>query len=364
MNTHLLARAVLWVGMFVSFGCTSAPSGGVNPPPIQELNNNTNKPYPPTTTGGTLASIERLDPALDALLAKDAQAEILVGGLDWCEGPVWVPAGSYLLFSDVPQNVVYKWKEGEGVKAFMKPSGYWGATPRGGEPGSNGLTLDHQGRLTLCQHGERRVARVEKDSSITTIADRYDGKRLNSPNDLCYDTKGNLYFTDPPYGLEKRLEDPKKELAFQGVYRVTPDGKISLATNEIKFPNGIALSPDERTLYVAESNPEKPVIWSFRVKEDGTLADKRVFFDAGPMAARKLKGLPDGMKVDNKGNLWATGPGGVLIITPEGKHLGTILTGQATANCAWGDDGSTLYIMADMYVARVKTKTMGTMPGK
>lgn len=226
------------------------------------------------------------------------------------------------------------------------------------------MTFDKEGRLVLCEHGERRVARLEKDGHTqTALADRFEGKRFNSPNDLCFDSKGDLIFTDPPYGLEGKLKDAKKELPFQGVYRRSADGKLTLLTREITYPNGLMLSPDEKVLYVAESNPDKPVIWAFDMKPDGSVANQRVFFDASAMAAKKLKGLPDGMKVDVQGNLWATGPGGVLIISPAGKHLGTILTGEATANCAWGDDGSVLYITADMYLCRVKTMTKGKMPG-
>ncbi len=326
------------------------------------MKNNTNKVFVAENASGTLGSIERVDPGLDALLAKDAKIEILAKGLDWSEGPVWSTRDNCLYFSDVPQNVVYRWKEGQGVAPYLKPSGYTGTTPRGGEPGSNGLTIDNDGRLVLCQHGDRRVARLEKDGTFATLVDRFEGKRFNSPNDLCFDAKGNLFFTDPPYGLVGNLKDPTKELPHQGVYRRSADGKVTLVTKEIKFPNGVALSPDERTLYVAESNGQKPVIWAHDLAADGTASNARVFFDAAPLAAKKRKGAPDGLKVDEKGNLWATGPGGVMIVSPEGKHLGSILTGEATANCAWGDDGSTLYVTADMYLVRVKTTTRGKMP--
>jgi gluconolactonase len=318
----------------------------------------------PTNGSGTLGTIERLDPALDQLLPKDAKLEILVQGLDWAEGPVWDARHNHLIFSDVPQNTAYQWSAGKGVSVYLKPSGYTGATPRGGEPGSNGLTMDREGRLVLCEHGDRRIARLEKDGKKTALADRYEGKRFNSPNDLVFDAAGNLFFTDPPYGLEGKLEDAKKELPFQGVYRITTDGQLRLVTKEIKFPNGIALSPDEKTLYVAASDPDKPVIWAFDLKADGTVGNGRVFFDAAALAAnKKLKGLPDGMKVDVKGNIFLGGPGGILVISARGKHLGTILTGEATANCAWGDDGSTLYVTADMYLCRIKTATRGKIPG-
>jgi gluconolactonase len=366
MNTNHIARWALTLPLWIGVGCKSTDRGGGRSaaPAKVALKNNTNAPMVAENASGTLGSIERLDPALDALLPKDAKIEILAKGLDWSEGPVWSKEMKALLFSDVPQNVVYTWTEQGGVAVHLKPSGYTGTTPRGGEPGSNGLTMDKEGRLTLCQHGDRRVARVEKDGKQTALADRFEGKRFNSPNDVIYDSKGNLLFTDPPYGLEKRLDDPKKEIPFQGVYRVVPGGKPALVTKEVKFPNGLALSPDEKTLYVAESNPDKPVIWAFDFKAaEGTASNQRVFFDASALAAKKLQGLPDGLKVDTAGNLWASCPGGIVILSPAGKHLGSILTGEKTANCAWGDDGSTLYITADMYVCRVRTSARGKMPG-
>lgn len=306
--------------------------------------------------------IERFDPALDELIAPDTQIEKLAEGFEWSEGPLWHRQGNYLLFSDVPKNVVHKWDPADGkVTDFLKPSGYTGDKQRGGEPGSNGLTFDAEGRLVLCQHGDRRVTRVEPDGKWTTLADKFGGKRLNSPNDLCFDKAGNLYFTDPPYGLEGKNQDPAKELDFNGVYLLRRNGALVLLTRGMTYPNGVALSPDEKTLYVAQSDPRQPIIRSFTVKEDGTLADAKILFDASPLMAGP-KGLPDGLKVDEKGNIFSTGPGGVLVISPEGKHLGTINTGQATANCNWGGDGSDLYITADMYLCRVKTKTKGKMP--
>ena len=307
----------------------------------------------------TLGSIERNDKAIDDLIAPDAKIEKLAEGFDWAEGPVWMKKGGYLLFSDVPQNVVFKWKEGEGVTKFLKPSGYTGSKPRGGEPGSNGLTTDRDGMLVLCQHGDRRVVRLEKDGRFTPIAQFYNFQRFNSPNDLDYKSNGDLYFTDPPYGLEKLNDDPAKELKQNGVYRVTPKGQVSLMIDNLTYPNGIAFSPDEKTLYVAVSDTNKPVIMSYDVKADGTLVNGRVFFDAAPLVAPDHKGVPDGLKVDRKGNLFATGPGGVLVISPQGKLLGSILTGEATANCNWGNDGSVLYITADMYLCRLQTKTKG-----
>ena len=314
-----------------------------------------------------MGSIERLDPALDKLIAPDAMIDRLAEGYEWAEGPVWVRrAGGQVLFSDVIKNIVHKWDRKTGqATPYLSPSGYTGSTPRGGEPGSNGLTLDPRGRLVLCQHGDRRVARLNDDKkTFTTLVDNYPGKKFNSPNDLCYDRKGNLYFTDPPYGLEGKNDDPKKELDFNGVYLLRKGGGLVLLTKEFTFPNGVALSPDQKTLYVAQSDPKAPIIKALDIRPDGTVTNSRVLFDASHLT-RGRKGLPDGLKVDHQGNIWTTGPGGVLILSKNGKHLGTINTGEATANCGWGGrDGSDLYITADMYLCRVKTKTKGPLPGR
>ena len=340
-------------------GCKSSDGKQTTSEPMSQRDETPKQNHP------AIGTIERLDPRMDALLPRDAKIERLTDAqFEWSEGPVWVSKEKHLLFSDVPRNVVHKWKEGQGVSDYMKPSGYTGATPRGGEPGSNGLTLDNEGRLVLCEHGDRRVTRVEANGKKTVLADSFEGKKLNSPNDCVFDSRGNLYFTDPPYGLEKNVDDPKKELPFQGVYRVSKDGRISLLTKDMSRPNGIALSPDEKTLYVANSDPQRPVWMAFDLDRDaGTVSRPRVHFDARDLVARKLKGLPDGLKVDRAGNLWATGPGGVLIIGADGKHLGTLSTGEATANCGWGEDGGTLYITADMYLCRIRTKAKGKLPG-
>jgi gluconolactonase len=313
-------------------------------------------------TGGA-PRVERLDPALDQLIAPDEKVEILAEGYDWSEGPVWIKDGGYLLFSDVPQNVIYRWKQGEGARPYLKPSGYTGSTPRGGEMGSNGLTLDRLGRLVICQHGDRRVVRMEAplanpQPKFTTLAERFEGKRFNSPNDAVIHSNGDLYFTDPPYGLVKQVDDPAREIPYQGVYRRATNGVVTLLTRDMTRPNGLAFSPDEKRLYVAQSDPAAAIWRVFDMKPDGTLGAGRVLFDATSMV-KKRPGLPDGLKIDSAGNLFATGPGGVLVISPEGKHLGTIVTGQATSNCAFGDDGSTLYMTADMYLMRVRLKAKG-----
>jgi gluconolactonase len=327
----------------------------------------------------TLPTFGRLikeDPRFDALVAPDAKIEVLASGMEWAEGPIWIAKGAvapqpamraagsdstsdgFLLFSDIPRNSIMKWKEGEGLSLFMKPSGYTGIADYGREPGSNGLTVDREGRLTLCEHGDRRIARLAWDGGKRTLADNYQGKRLNSPNDLVFKSNGDLYFTDPPYGLPKRADDPARELDFCGVYRVKPSGELTLLTRDMTLPNGLAFSPDEKMLYVAQSDPNKAVWMQFPVNADGTLGQGKVFRDVTAMT-KTLPGLPDGMKVDHQGNLFATGPGGIHVMAPDGTLLGRIETGQATANLNWGNDGSVLYITADKYLCRLKTKTKG-----
>jgi gluconolactonase len=307
----------------------------------------------------TIGAIERLDPAIDTLIPPDAVIEVLAEGFNWSEGPVWIEDGDYVLFSDVPENRIYRWKEGEGHSVWLEPSGYTGDVPRGGEPGSNGLLLDSEGRLVLCQHGDRRVARMDApltapETRFTTLADRYDGMRFSSPNDAVFDANGTLYFTDPPYGLPEGTGDPTRETPYNGVYRLGTDGEVTLLTDELSRPNGIGLSPDESTLYVANSDPERAIWMAYDLLPSGTVANGRVFFDATNLVSAENRGLPDGLKVDAAGNLFATGPGGVLVFSPDGRHLGTIRTTQATANCAFGEGGKTLYMTADSYLLRLR----------
>jgi gluconolactonase len=312
---------------------------------------------------GPQTRMDRKDPRFDALIPKDAALEQLGAGFAWSEGPVWDRKAGALLFSDIPNNVVNRWKAGEGVASFLKPAGYTGKEPfTGREPGSNGLTFDSRGQLVLCQHGDRRISRLNADRTFTTIVDRYEGKRLNSPNDLVYHSSGALYFTDPAYGLPKTFDDPGRELDFTGVYRFSADGKLTLLTKELKAPNGLAFSPDEKTLYVAQSDRERPIWMAYPVNVDGTIGQGRLLADASDLSKAGKPGAPDGLKVDVKGNLFATGPGGVWVIAPDGTHLGTIETGVPTANCAWGDDGSVLYITANDKLYRLKTNTKGKMP--
>jgi gluconolactonase len=304
----------------------------------------------------------KLDPRFDRLVPQEPKFEKLADGYEWVEGPVWNRRENYLLFSEIPSNTIYKWKEGEGATLFLRPSGYTGKEPfEGPEPGSNGLTYDSAGLLVACEHGDRRVSRLAADGKTKeTLADRFEGKRLNSPNDLVFKSNGDLYFTDPPYGLpQQNMDDPRRELDFCGVYRLTEDKKLTLLTKEITRPNGIAFSPDEKRLYVASSDPEKAIWMVYDVTPDGNIASGKVFFDATKWVKDGKKGLPDGMKVDLEGNIFATGPGGVLVFAPDGTHLGTFDTGVNTSNCAWGDDGSTLYITADNALLRVRLTTKG-----
>lgn len=308
----------------------------------------------------TLGKIETLDPALTALLADGATIELLAEKkFEWAEGPVWDTPNKRVLFSDIPRNMIWEWSDAGGLKEFLKPSGYTGTTPfTGREPGCNGLAFNKAGELVLCQHGDRRVAKWV-DGKFVTLADKFEGKRLNSPNDLAIKSNGDIYFTDPPYGLPKNVDDPAKELPFQGVYRLTAKGELTLLTKEMSRPNGIAFAPDEKTLYVANSDPAKSVWMAYRVKADGTLGDGKVFFDTTEAVKAKKPGLPDGLKVSQDGTIWATGPGGVYVFNPAGKHLGTLATGVPTANVGFGDDGRTLYITADKNLCRVKTKVKG-----
>lgn len=306
-----------------------------------------------------IGNIKRIDPAFDQLVAPDAEIEVLASGFQWSEGPVWVPRTQSLLFSDVPRNQIVSWNAREGISIFLEPSGYTGPErPDGREPGSNGLVLDGKGRLVMCCHGDRLIRRLDADGDAETLAASYRGKRFNSPNDLVFDSEGNLYFTDPPYGLTGGLDGPRAELDWCGVYRLSSDGTVTLLTKEMTRPNGIGLSPDETTLYVAQSDSEAALWRAFPLLEDGTLGEGTVFFDATKWV-KKRPGLPDGLTIDQRGNVWATGPGGVLVFSPAGKLLGRISTGVPAANCTFGGDGSTLFITADMYLCRVSTKSKG-----
>ena len=307
----------------------------------------------------TIGRVERLDPRLDRLLPPNAVLERVSTGHDWTEGPLWDARDRSLLFSDVPNNVVLRWSERAGIQTFLRASGYVGAkTFAGREPGSNGLAFDREGRLVLCQHGERQIARLERDGTFTVLADRYQGKRLNSPNDLVYGRGGDLYFTDPPFGLPQSFTDPAKELPFQGVYRLSPDGALTLLTREVEAPNGIGFSPDGHWLYVSNAVRERPIWLVYPVTADGGLGPGREFANARAWV-RDGEGVPDGLKVDRDGNLFAAGPGGIHVFAPDGTRLGRIETGVPTGNLAWGGDGSVLYVAANHWIARIQTTTRG-----
>jgi gluconolactonase len=301
----------------------------------------------------------RLDPRLDRLVPADAVVERIADGFAWTEGPVWDRQRGELLFSDVPGNAIYRWRPGEGVSLLLKPSGYTGSAPfPGREPGANGLAFDAFGRLVLCEHGDRRIARLESDGRKTSLAERYLGRRLNSPNDLVFRSNGDLYFTDPPFGLPETFHDPSKELPFSGVFRLSATGELTLLTRDLAAPNGIAFSPSESTLYVSNAELDRAVWMAYTMRDDGTLGPGRVLFDATALT-RTRPGAPDGMKVDRDGNLFAAGPGGVYVLGPDGAHLGSIEIGSATGNVAWGEDGRVLFITAGTVVYRVRLTTRG-----
>jgi gluconolactonase len=321
---------------------------------------------PKVAISETPAQVIKKDPALDEIVPADVKIEKLAGGFLFTEGPLWVPrtedTDGYLLFSDPNNNLIYRWTQDGQLSIFMTKSGYRGMDiGEYGQPGSNGLTLDQQGRLTINQHGNRRVVRMEKNGQLTVLADRFEGKRLNSPNDLVYKSDGALYFTDPPFGLPKFFDDPRKELPYSGVFRVSPDGKnIQLLTKELSGPNGLAFSPDEKYFYVDNWDEKKKIIMRYEVNPDGTLSNGKVFVD---MTSAEGEDALDGMKIDQKGNLYVSGPGGLWIISPDGKHLGTIVGPEHPHNFAWGDhDGKTLYLCAKTGLYRIRLNIPGIRP--
>jgi len=308
----------------------------------------------------TIGTIERLDPSFDNIISSGAKPEIIAEGFDWSEGPVWVESQKMLLFSDVPRDTVYKWTEEKGKEIYLTPSGYTDTISRGGEMGSNGLLLDKEGHLILCQHGNRQIARMDATldapkPNYISVANNYQGKKFNSPNDAVYNSNGELFFTDPPYGLEKQMDDSKKEIPFQGVYKVKTSGEVILITDSLTRPNGIAFFPGEKTLLVANSDPAKQNWYAFDLGPGDSVSNARIFYSAEGYD-KKLKGSCDGMKIDKNGNVFATGPGGLWIFNKDAKLLGKINLPDATANCALSPDQKTLYIANDMYVLRVKMR--------
>jgi gluconolactonase len=315
----------------------------------------------PETAAGTqpqsaaVGSIVRLDPAFDALVPKDAQIEKLAGGFTFIEGPLWRPSQA-LWFSDVVGNVVRQWTPDGKVIEILRPGGYDGnSLPAGGFNGPNGSTAGKDGAVLLCQHGNRRIVSIDKDRKVSTLVDNFEGKKLNSPNDLVFRSDGALFFTDPPYGLPKGDDDPAKELPFNGVFQLA-GGKLRPIIKDLTRPNGIALSSDEKTLYIANSDEKHKVWMRYDLAPNGTVSNGKVFAD---VTAEKEDGLPDGMKIDSLGNVYGSGPGGVWVFSPDGKHLGTIKPPETPANCAWGDDGKTLYITARTGLYRIKLSVPG-----
>lgn len=312
--------------------------------------------------GGNLSvtvSIETADADLAKIIDNEITVTVLGTGFDWTEGPLWLESEKKLLFSDVPRNTIYQWAESADVSEYIKPSGYTSETPRGGEPGSNGLALDDEGNLLLCQHGDRRVAMMntsltEPSPDFTTIADKYEGKRFNSPNDLVF-LNHNIFFTDPAYGLPKQMDDPAKEIPFQGVYRISAKGNVKLLIDSLTRPNGIGFSPDGKKMYVANSDEKKARWYEYQMSDSMKITSGKILYDATAFTTTE-KGLPDGLKVAANGNIFATGPGGVWIFNGVGKLLGKIKLQEATSNCALTADGKTLFVTNDMNILRIQLR--------
>ena len=305
----------------------------------------------------TIGQIEQLDPELNKIVSSQAKIEILADGFDWSEGPLWIESEKMLLFSDVPRNTIFKWTQRKGAEVYLTPSGFTGSEIKSKEPGSNGLLLDAEGNLVLCQHGDRRVALMKSainqpQPNFVSIANTFEDSRFNSPNDAIF-YNGNLYFTDPPYGLALQVDDPEKEIPFQGIYKVSSTGVVSLLVDSLSRPNGVAFTPDGK-MRVANSDPKK-AIWYEYTLIDSAVVSGRVYYDASNLTDVEI-GLPDGLKIDSNGNMYATGPGGVWIFNPEGKILGRLKIPVPTSNCALSPDEKTLYITADMYVLRIKLR--------
>jgi gluconolactonase len=306
----------------------------------------------------TLGDIERSDPEINAIIEPGATVEIIGEGYTWSEGPVWIDSEKMLLFTDVPENKIYKWTETKGVELYLTPSGFTGEATRSREPGANGL-LFHNNRLYLCQHGNRQVAILDAplndpQPKFITVAGTYDKQRFNSPNDLAMQEDGDLFFTDPPYGLADQDQDAEKEIPVNGVYKVS-SGVVSQLLDSLTRPNGIAFMPNAKKIIVANSDPVKARWYQYELNESDAVVSGKVFYDATHRVGQE-KGLPDGLKIDSKGNVFATGPGGVWIFNADGKVLGKIRLPEACANCALSPDEKTLFITCDMYLLRVQLR--------
>ena len=343
-----MMRPIRWM-MAAAFAALAMACGGAPEEPPEEVE---------VGEAAGEGRILRVDPRMDSLVLPGATIEKLAEGYVFTEGPVWIRGESRLLFSDVRANAIHQWTEADGASPFLDPV-FDGDREGLRSISSNGLTLDGEGRLIICEHGNRRISRLEDDGTRTVIVDSYEGSRLNSPNDAVFGSDGSLYFTDPSYGLEGLEESPLRELDFNGIYRLSPDGELELLVQDQSRPNGIALSPDEDVLYVANSDENQKVWMAYDLGEDGA-SNGRVFYDVNDQTA---PGAADGLKVDLGGNLFATGPGGVWVIGWDGVHLGTILMPEVVANVAWGDDGQTLYMTASTGVYRIRLATGGTIPG-
>ena len=315
----------------------------------------------------TIGSLESHDPRFDQLVAPDAEIEVIAKGFSWIEGPLWLPSEDALVFSNIPPNKLWKWTEDEGAVHYLSNSGYLGEIPRKGfkgafdQPGSNGLVLSPDNKIVLLQHGLRQVGMMNAPLSnakpdYKPLTDRnHQGKKYNSPNDGCFHKDGSFYFTDPPYGLPQGAGDPTRETPYSGVYRLAQDGKVTLIDDKLERPNGIALSPDHKTLYVANSHGPRAIWMAYTLNDNGTVKHKKVFYDVTKHVGSR-KGMPDGLKVNDAGYIFATAPGGVWVFSPEGEHLGTIVTQEFASNVAFGPDQKSLYITADMLLLRVRLR--------
>jgi gluconolactonase len=344
-NNNLLP---IIMGIIIIAGCNNTPSSKKKAAASAE------------TILDTSRHISILDREALHIIDSSAAIEIIAAGFKWSEGPVYISNGDYLLFSDVPANRIHKWKEGKGTSVFLEPSGYTGTVPKEKEPGSNGLVIDKNGHLVLCQQGNRQMARMRSSlddpkPQFETIASSYEGKKFNSPNDAVFAANGNLYFTDPPYGLKNGIKDSTKELSFQGVFCVKPDGKVKLVTDKVSYPNGIALSPDNKFLFISNSDNDNKEWLKFELNEDGLAVKESLFYRVSAEDG-KIKGNPDGMKINNGGYIFATGPGGIWIFNPAGKVIARIYTGQLTSNCFLDPSQKTLYMTCNSYVMRLKLK--------
>lgn len=308
-----------------------------------------------------IGTIEKYDDALSQIINDSAKAEIIAHSeaYQWTEGPLMID-DTTLIFSDVPNNIIHRWTENSGTAIFLKPSGYTDTIVRGGEMGSNGLTLNRDGKLVLCQHGDRRIALMNAEFSnpkpdFTSLADNYNGKKFNSPNDAICNKDGDIFFTDPPYGLPKQMEDPTKEISFQGVYKVSREGKVTILVDSLTRPNGIALLPGEKSIIIANSDHDKP-IW-YQYDYDGNkFVNGKIFYSLQGYDREKLPGLPDGLKIDSNGNVFATGPGGVYIFNKDGKKLGLISLQEPSSNCTLSKDEKTLYVTNNKNILRIKLR--------